>query len=49
VLLSLASNLLIILEAKLHKAMPLREIRLIARINIILPSKEINTREIEKT
>jgi hypothetical protein len=47
-LLSLASNLLIILEAKLRKAISLREVRLIVYINIILPGRGINTREVEK-
>jgi hypothetical protein len=28
--------------------MPLKEVKLIVYINIILPSKEINTRKIEK-
>jgi hypothetical protein len=49
VLLSLAGNLLIVLEVKLRKAMPLKEVRLIARINIMLPGRGINTREVEKT
>ena len=46
--LSLTSDPLIVLEAKLRKAMPLREVRLIVHINIILPSRGINTREVEK-
>jgi hypothetical protein len=46
--LSLAGDPLITLEVKLCKAIPLREVRLIVRINIMLPSGGINAREVEK-
>jgi hypothetical protein len=49
VLLSLAGNPLIVLEAKLCKAISLREVRLVVCINIIPPGRGINTREVEKT
>jgi hypothetical protein len=48
-LLSLAGDPLIALEAKLRKAMPLREVRLVARINMMPPSRGINARKVEKT
>jgi hypothetical protein len=48
-LLSLTSNSFIILEVKLYKAMPFREVRLIIYINIILPNRGINTRKVKKT
>jgi len=48
ILLSLISNPFIILKVKLYKAISIKEVRLIVYINIILPSKGINTREVKK-
>jgi hypothetical protein len=47
--LSLAGDPLIALEAKLRKAMPLGEVRLVARINMMPPGGGIDAREVEKT
>jgi hypothetical protein len=48
VLLSLASNLFIALEAKFYKAMPLREVSLIIYKNIILLVRSINAIRVKR-
>jgi hypothetical protein len=45
----LISNLFIILEVKFRRTVFLREVSLIARINIMLLIRGVNAREVEKT
>jgi hypothetical protein len=45
----LIGNLFIILEAKFRRTVFLREVSLIARINIMLLIRGVDAREVEKT